>query len=446
MMRIACYGYVYKDTGSVAGANFLILEELLKRGFEIDFFGWEGFNKPNELLEYPSFKFIDLPKSYIGSSIHENLPHFLKEKYKSILWPVIHVLFDAWIDQSHLEKTVTLQNQSQQYDALIFLGVCSSFKIPSVPTISWLQGTPQTEWKYIQRLRPQILQYGGLAFYLKAAIHYAFGAPRVQKEISYSDVLICESFWSRDRMLEYGIHPERLRVLPYPMDLELFQPAPTTSQNSNNGKKTFLWLGRIEPRKRFDLMMAAYGLLLQERQDVHLKVVGEFRHVPGYRKLMESFEQAGQLEYAPFVPRAEIPQLLHKCDVVVQASEAENFGSSIAEAMCCGLSVVLGASNGTKDFIGDGGVIFEEYTPEALKNAMFKAIESRDSDSSLVIKRNRTIAEQNFSVSKVVDQFVQILEKASELSRFASPQKTPLISRDVFLFRESIARASKHNF
>jgi glycosyltransferase involved in cell wall biosynthesis len=157
-----------------------------------------------------------------------------------------------------------------------------------------------------------------------------------------------------------------------------------------------------------------------------LKVVGEFRHVPGYRKLMESFEQAGQLEYAPFVPRAEIPQLLHECDVVVQASEAENFGSSIAEAMCCGLSVVLGASNGTKDFIGDGGVIFEEYTPEALKNSMLKAIESREGDCNSVIEKNRTIAEQNFSVPKVVDQLVQILQGAAELSQFTPPQNIPL--------------------
>ncbi|MBD2329622.1 glycosyltransferase family 4 protein [Alkalinema sp. FACHB-956] len=413
-MKIACYGYVYKNTGSVAGANFLILEELLKRGLEIDFFGWDGFNKPHELLDYSNFKFIELPKGVVGSSIYSCLPTFLKEIYKSYLWPAVHVFLDSRIDQKYLQEEIILSHHSQHYDVMLFLSVNSKFKVKGLPIVSWLQGTPQTEWQYIQKLRSQIIKYGGSGFYLKAAVHYTLEAPKVGREIANSDLLICESAWSRDRMIEYGVAPERLRILPYPINLELFQPPQKVSLKSNTDKKTFLWLGRIDPRKRFDLMIAAYELLLQERQDVHLKVVGGFRHVPGYRKLMEPLLQKGQMEYIPFVPRSEIPQLLHECDVVVQPSEAENFGSSIAEALCCGLPVVLGSTNGTKDFIGESGILFEEYTPEALKDAMITALEKLDRDRNQVIANNRKVAEQSFNVDWIADQMISALQKVVE--------------------------------
>ncbi len=43
------------------------------------------------------------------------------------------------------------------------------------------------------------------------------------------------------------------------------------------------------------------------------------------------------------VPREAVPDLIRQATAVVQVSENENFGSSIAEALACGVPVVAGA-------------------------------------------------------------------------------------------------------
>ena len=63
--RIACHGYIEKGMASLAGAHFLVLEELLKRGYEIDWYGWAGFNEPHQLSAYPNYRFIQLPSHHL---------------------------------------------------------------------------------------------------------------------------------------------------------------------------------------------------------------------------------------------------------------------------------------------------------------------------------------------------------------------------------------------
>ena len=59
----------------------------------------------------------------------------------------------------------------------------------------------------------------------------------------------------------------------------------------------------------------------------------------------------------------EVPALLREATVLVQTSENENFGSSVAEALACGTPVVVGPSNGTADYIDEHSMIFGDYEP-----------------------------------------------------------------------------------
>ena len=181
------------------------------------------------------------------------------------------------------------------------------------------------------------------------------------------DIIICGSQWSKyrfkDRLIKYGLKSKTVKVLPYPIDINYFKSNSFHSNKKRSESKLFLWLGRSEPRKRLDLLLDAYALLLQERQDVRLKIIGGFAWAPGYKKLIDNFEFPEYLEYQPSIDRAKVPELMAQCDVLIQPSEGENFGLSVAEALCCGLPVIVGPTNGTKDFISSSSFVFEDYTP-----------------------------------------------------------------------------------
>ena len=55
-MRIACYGWVERDGGSVAGANYELLSELLGRGHDVTFFAKRGHVRPDQFPRHPNYR------------------------------------------------------------------------------------------------------------------------------------------------------------------------------------------------------------------------------------------------------------------------------------------------------------------------------------------------------------------------------------------------------
>lgn len=431
VFRIACYGYVGKNVGSGVGSDFMILEELLNRGFEIDFYGWEGSNKPNELLKWKNFKFVSLPDKSLVRAFERLLPKSLQKPFNSTIHAVLHVLFVAPADNRQLRREVISQHTNKRYDFLLYLGLHALFRIEDAPTLSWIQGPPQTEWLYIKKLRKTIVSLCGSVTYLKTMAYYALEKTRLTQKISNSDILICSSQWSKDNTISYGIPQEKVKVLPFPIDMKIFDVDPYPRISAIGRRKTFLWLGRLDPRKRLDLLLEAYRLLLKERQDVDLKIIGSFRYYKGYKKLIDSFEFPGHIEYQSSISRSEVPNLLKQCDILIQPSEGENFGFSVAEALCCGLPVIVGSTNGTKDFISDSSFVFEQYTPESLKETMVEAIRAIEEFPEKLAQDARKAAEMNFNIVTVVNDLEALLKDAKfERSRdLTSKEQSPADSR-----------------
>jgi len=411
-LKIACHGFVEKTKGSVAGANFLVLEELLKRGFQIDFYGWRGFTEPKELFKYDNFRYISITDTSLTRAFINALPKSVGSLIQKTIYLALYIFILQRTDPLIVKQEIVKGHIENSYDVLLYLGTHCSYKIPNLPIVSWVQGPPRTEWFYIHKNRNKLIDIGAFDFYLKALIYYNLeDFLFMGSELRKSDILICGSQWSIQGFIEYGISSERVRALPYPIDTELFQQKQSETKQPRE-KKTFLWLGRIDTRKRFDLLLDAYNLLLQERQDVYLRVFGGFSHTSRYKKLLEKFEFPEYIEYTPSIERAKVPELLSQCDVLIQPSEGENFGSSVAEALCCGLPVIVGSTNGTKDYISSSSFIFSSYDAESLKKAMSKAVDAINREANYLASDARETSEKNFSISKVVSSLESILKEA----------------------------------
>ena len=419
--KIACHGLVIKNSGSGIGAQYLILEELLKRGYQIDFFHRKSFIYPEELFKYYNFNYFDVRRSLINEFLH-SLPNSLKK----IILPFTNQL--PLIRRSNaeiLKQDILCNHQKQKYDLLLYLDKRSPVNIEQIPTISWLTGPPQTEWYYIQKLKQNIVALCGLFFYFKLTIFYAFKRIGVKSELEYSDLLIGGSKWSKDNISAYIGREDNIKALAYPIDINFFKPKNIETHRKKNDDKVFLWLGRCDPRKRLDLLLKAYSLVLKERQDIKLKIFGNIGYAQGYKKLIDKFDYSDYVTYQTFINRSDIPDLMANCDVLIQPSEGENFGSSIAEALSCGLPVIVGPTNGTKDYISSSSFVFDEYTPESLKETMLKAIEAVERRRQELALDARKTAEQNFDVSKIVDHLETIFQEtlASKQLKINNPIK-----------------------
>ncbi len=406
-MRIACYALVEQHAGSVASANYLILEELLRRGHQVDLFAKADFvRRPEGLAHWPHFHYEGV--------LLERLQK-LRDRWRPLLRGGLERIAEDWIYRRHLDaiaRRVAERHRRQPYDVLLFLGVGAQFKVTGLPVVAWLQGPPQTEWQAIHRLRHRLIDLSGWMLYGQLWAFYRHRQRAARRELARCQAVICGSAWSRQHVIAFGVPAERVFALPYPFDLELFRPKLDVPPR-HPGRRTFLWLGRIDPRKRLDLMLEAFALLLEKRRDVHLEIIGRFTYAPAYRKLIEDFPFPEHLTYAPYIARTEVPDLLRSVDVIVQPSEDENFGSTVAEALCCGKPVVVGPTNGTGEYCGTAAFRFERYTPASLCAALEAVLQAIETDPVGLAAVARQIAEEQFDVRRVVDRMEAILTRTA---------------------------------
>ncbi len=414
-MHIACYGPAGKpgtaNGSSFVAANYLVLRHLLARGHTVTRFG--GTEDAPDLATYGDYRFIPVETtgSWAGRLAEWGKQTWFPQHSNAGLYGLANRLWGGFrtaTQEQALARTVAQHHRQTPYDLTLSLGFPAAFRLPRVRSVAWLQSPYHTERAAIQRLQTEIVRYCGAAEYWKLYGFYTLRALTAQRVAQRADVSICGSQWSQQEAIAWGMAPDRLQVLPYPIDLELFQPQPPQP----TARFRLLWLGRIIPRKRLDLLMEALALLAAERQDVVLQIVGGFAYGLGYRQCLERFPYPDMVEYCEGVPHGEVVALLRACDAVVQPSESENFGSAIAEALACGRPVIAGPTNGTLDYAGAAAYRFAEYTPAALKATLAFAIDDIRAHRDERNRAARQAAETHLHPDRVGDRLLSLLTQS----------------------------------
>jgi glycosyltransferase involved in cell wall biosynthesis len=101
-----------------------------------------------------------------------------------------------------------------------------------------------------------------------------------------------------------------------------------------------VFLGRLHPIKRLDLLAAAFAQVRAGRPDAHLVIAGPDEG--GLRTTVEGWlgAHAARTTFTGHLGADETQALLDATDVLVQCSDSESFGMSVAEALAAGVPVV----------------------------------------------------------------------------------------------------------
>jgi glycosyltransferase involved in cell wall biosynthesis len=207
------------------------------------------------------------------------------------------------------------------------------------------------------------------------------------------------------------------------VDLDKFRPAPHPIDKPAD-EFLFVHVGRIVPRKRVDLLLDALPLVVAEAPQARLLVVGR-NLVPWLSARLRSASPAVGVEYWPGIAHDKIPELIARADCIVQTSEHENFGSAVAEALACGRPVLVGPTNGTKDFTGGGSVVFDEYTPQSVARGMLEVIRRARADGSGLAEASRGAAERHLSAATVADRLTQAIDRSRAAMPLARTRCSP---------------------
>lgn len=402
-MRIAVHGFVAEGVGSSAGSFAFLLRELLEAGHHIDFYGIPRFTEPSGLQRYPNYRYVPLAVPWVKSvgAFVRRLGDQYSRAVHSSVW---HIAYQR-------EATVRAQAATPAADFLLCLDTLQLWPC-RLPVVSWPQSPPHTEWAALREpaIRRAVRRASGSGYYAAVQAFYAYRFAQARLTLGYTDALVCGSHWAAREWLRFGLRAEQTHTVAYPLEMSELQSVPPPGQRQT----TFLWLGRAVPRKRLDLFLAAFELVRKRHPGVRALLVGKLRGEGAHLELLDRYRGDPDVIVGDPVPRHEVSALFARADVLVQPSQNENFGFSVAEALGAGRPIVVGPTNGTGDFGGLAAFRFDAYRPAAIALAMEAARAAVLADGERVASNARAAARAAFTPPEIAARLCEVGRLAIE--------------------------------
>ena len=161
----------------------------------------------------------------------------------------------------------------------------------------------------------------------------------------------------RQQLHDVGVDDDRIRLVANPIDLDEFSTPPQPDAFKTRHGLTgplVVYLGKITPRKRVDLLVRAFARL--SAPAASLLVAGNDRGAEASaRQEAEAAGVMGRSRFMGLLQGSERLELLAAADVVVYPSEHEIFGLVPFEALLVGTPVVVSDDSGCGEVVQQVG-------------------------------------------------------------------------------------------
>ncbi|MGO9179282.1 MAG: glycosyltransferase [Candidatus Limnocylindrales bacterium] len=131
-----------------------------------------------------------------------------------------------------------------------------------------------------------------------------------------------------------------------------------------------LYLGRLDPEKRVDVLVEAMARVHDPR--LHLLLGGRGVQEGRLRTLRTQLGLTGRVHFLGFVPEAELPALLDAADIFAMPSDAELQSIATLQALAVGLPVIAADAVALPELIrpGRNGALFCPGDPDDLARCL----------------------------------------------------------------------------
>lgn len=205
---------------------------------------------------------------------------------------------------------------------------------------------------------------------------------RCTKEAFLADKVLAPSEYVRDTLIENGVSPSKIVILPYGVDVNRFRSA---SKSLSDQPFRILYVGQISLRKGIKYLLDAFKNLRLEKAE--LVLMGQ---IMISEKALEPY--SGLFKHISIVPYSELHNFYKNADIFVYPSLHEGSALAIYEALASGLPVITTRNSGSIVRDGVEGFIVPIRDVKALMDKMLLLYHNRDLKESM--SRNaRTRAE-----------------------------------------------------
>ena len=213
----------------------------------------------------------------------------------------------------------------------------------------------------------------------------------VQKSTARAEHILADSEATRQDVVDLLCAPPEKVSVVYSGVEPRFRPVPDmvsgVREKYNLGDAPFvLSLGTLEPRKNFDGLVRAFGLMKRAHRLPHHLVIagGKGWQYDGIFREVEHSPYREQIHMPGFVEDEDLPAFYTAADLFAFPSHYEGFGLPPLEAMACGTPVVAAKNSSLPEVLGEAALWVSAEDEGGIAEGMARLLSDEQLRRSLI--------------------------------------------------------------
>lgn len=223
-----------------------------------------------------------------------------------------------------------------------------------------------------------------------------------------------------EEALRLALPVARIETIPMGVDVARFGADDTMPRSTTE----LLFVGRLVPKKGLNYLLDAMPVILRQRPDVSLRIVGFGPEADALQRQADQLGLASKVTFAGAVAQSELPRLYRSAALFVApfvrdaSGDQEGLPIALMEAVSTGCPFVVGDVAGLDDLLGDGTAAYrvDARDSAALASAVVSALADPVAAKS-VANAAAKIAHHHVDWTVVTERYADLLESCMRAAR-----------------------------
>ncbi len=277
--------------------------------------------------------------------------------------------------------------------------------------------------KLLRTIRPDIIHahyvfdYGSLASWLNfhPLIITAWGSdilinPNksiysklvVKYILKKSDLITCDAGHMKEAIIKLGVKEPEIEIVNFGVDTKKFSPGLENEKLKKElgilGYGTVISLRSLEPIYDIESLIKAIPLVIEEFPKIKFLIISEGSQDKELKKKAENLGVKENINFLGRIPNEELPKYLRLANVYISTSLSDGgIAASTAEAMACGLPVIITDVGDNKKWVKDGrnGFLIPVKSPKILAEKIIYLLKNKNIRERFGEINRKIIEEEN---------------------------------------------------
>lgn len=243
--------------------------------------------------------------------------------------------------------------------------------------------------------------------------------------LAKADLITCDAFHMREAIMKFGVPESKIKIIFFGVDTKKFSPGPKNEEIKRklgilDEDRVVMSFRFLEPLYNTQTLIQSVPAVLKEVSGVKFLIAGNGSQEKKLKKMSEDLRVSEKVKFIGWIDKEILPQYLRTADVCVSTALSDaGIASSTAEAMACGLSVIVTNTGENEKWVknGENGFLIPIKSPEILAERIVRLLKDDDLRRQFG-ERARKVIEERDNYQKEMEKVENIYYQLSKNLRY----------------------------